>query len=62
MPTVLDLAGIPHPEKHEGRKMERMRGRSLKGVLNGSANTFYNQDDLVGGEMQNGKWMRQGDF
>jgi arylsulfatase len=62
MPTVLDLAGVPHPAKYQGRHVERMRGKSLQGVLTGSAKAVYGADDLVGGEMQNGKWMRQGDF
>jgi arylsulfatase len=31
-------------------------------VLNGSADFAYSEDDLVGGEMQNGKWMRQGQY
>ena len=62
MPTILDLAGIPHPEKYQGRQVERMRGKSLKGVLAGSTQTVYGADEFVGGEMQNGKWMRQGDF
>ncbi len=62
MPTVLELAGVPHPKKYQGRQIERMRGKSLQGVLTGSAKATYGSDDLVGGEMQNGKWMRQGDF
>ena len=62
MPTILELAGIPHPEEYQGRKVERMRGKSLKGALTGSTTAVYDADDLVGGEMQNGKWMRQGDF
>jgi len=62
MPTVLELADIPYPEKYQGRQVERMRGKSLQGVLTGSKKTVYGADDLVGGEMQNGKWMRQGDF
>jgi arylsulfatase len=62
MPTILDLAGIPHPEKFRGRQVERMRGKSLQGVLTGSAKAVYGADEFVGGEMQNGKWMRQGDF
>jgi arylsulfatase A-like enzyme len=55
MPTVLDLAGGLHPEKFKGRPLERMRGRSLKQVLHGSAKAAYGADGLVGGEMQNGK-------
>jgi len=62
MPTVLDLAGIAHPEKYRGRQVERMRGKSLQGVLAGSAKAVYDADEFVGGELQNGKWMRQGDF
>ena len=62
MPTVLEMAGIPYPGKYQSRQLERMRGKSLQGVLTGSAKVVYGADDLVGGEMQNGKWMRQGDF
>ena len=62
MPTILDLTGIPHPKRYRSRQIERLRGRSLTGVLSGSIKAAYTKDDLVGGEMQNGKWMRQGDF
>lgn len=62
MPTILDFAEVSYPEKYQGRQVERMRGKSLKGVLSGSTKTLYDAHDLVGGEMQNGKWMRQGDF
>jgi arylsulfatase len=62
MPTLLELAGISHPKKFKARKVERMWGKSLKGVLTGSREAVYNPNDLVGGELQNGKWMRQGDF
>jgi len=62
MPTILELAGIPHPGKHQGRQVERLRGKSLQGVLTGSTKAVYGADEFVGGELQNGKWMRQGDF
>jgi arylsulfatase len=62
MPTILEFAGIPHPEKFEGRQVERMRGRSLQGVLAGSMKAVYGADEYVGGEMQDGKWIRQGDY
>ena len=60
--TILEMAGIQHPEKFQGRQVERMRGKSLQGVLTGSAKPVYGAGEFVGGEMQNGKWMRQGDF
>jgi len=62
MPTILDYAGITHPEEYRGQKIERMRGRPLTGVLTGSADVVYDNDEFVGGEMQNGKWMRQGRY
>ena len=62
MPTILELAGISHPKQYQGRPVERMRGKSLKGVLAGSTEAVYAVNDFVGGEMVNGKWMRQGDY
>jgi arylsulfatase len=62
MPTVLEYAGIQYPETFQSRQIEPLRGRSLTGVLNGSTQVHYGEDDLVGGEMGNGKWMRQGRY
>ena len=39
-----------------------MRGRSITGVLSDAKKEVYGADDLVGGEMGNGKWMRQGNY
>ena len=62
MPTILELAGLEHPENYRGRNVERMRGQSLAGVTSGSQADTYAEDALVGGEMINGKWMRRGDY
>jgi arylsulfatase len=62
MPTLLEMAGLEHPTTFRGREVARISGRSLTGVLSGARKTVYAADDFVGGEMQNGKWMRQGDF
>ena len=62
MPTILDFAGVSHPEKFQGRQVERMRGQSLKGVLSGATKQIYGAEDMIAGEMQNGKWVRQGDY
>lgn len=64
MPTLLDFAGITHPKEHHGRPVERMRGRSLRGPLTGTAKSAYNPDEYVcGGEMGGlGGWARRGDF
>jgi arylsulfatase len=62
MPTILDIAGVEYPAEFRGRKIEAMRGRSMVGLLDGSKKSIYGEKEFVGGEMGNGKWMRQGDF
>ncbi len=62
MPTLLEVARLEHPEKYQGRPVERMRGRSLAGVISGLEGNTYPEDALIGGEMINGKWMRKGDY
>ncbi len=62
MPTVLEMAGLEHPKTFRGRDGRTNACRSLAGVLSGTRATVYSADEFVGGEMQNGKWMRQGNF
>jgi arylsulfatase len=62
MPTLLELAAIDHPKRYRGHDVERMRGRSLTGVISGSQADTYAKDALIGGEMLGGKWMRKGDY
>ena len=62
MPTILELTGVPHSGEHRDRPVEPMRGRSLSGVLSGAASEAYTENEAIGGEMQNGKWMRQGPY
>ena len=62
MPTLLEMAGAEYPAEFNGRKVEPPRGRSMIGLLDGSAETIYDDNEFVGGEMGNGKWMRQGAY
>jgi len=62
MPTILAMTDVAHPPSFNGIEVEPMRGKSLAGVLDGSASDAHSDTDFIGGEMQNGKWMRQGDF
>lgn len=39
-----------------------MRGHSLQRLLDGSGDEVYGANDLISGEMQNGKWIRQGSY
>ena len=62
MPTLLEIAGLEHPETYRGRRVERMRGRSLVPVTSGAADHTYAKDAFIGGEMIGGRWMRKGDY
>ena len=62
MPTMLHMAGLEHPNEFRGHKVERPRGRSIVAVLSGSRKEAYSADEFIGGEMGNGKWMRQGNY
>jgi arylsulfatase len=62
MPTILELTGIQHPKRYQGRQVERMRGKSLNGLLTGAAKVVYPANEFVGGELGNGMWMRQGNY
>jgi arylsulfatase len=61
MPTLLEVAGVEPPAKFNDRQVEPIRGRSLTAVLSGEQASPYGAGDFVCGEMQNGKWVRQGD-
>jgi arylsulfatase len=62
MPTILDIVGLGYPEEYQGRMIEPTRGRSIFGLLSGTQETVYGDDEFIGGEMMDGKWMRQGDL
>ena len=62
MPTILDFAGLQHPNTYRGRDVEPMRGHSLTSVTSGASKDAYAEGALTGGEMINGKWMRKGKY
>jgi arylsulfatase len=39
-----------------------MNGRSIQGLLKGTTQAAYGTEEFICGEMQDGKWVRQGDF
>lgn len=62
MPTILQMAGVKHPDKYQGHDVAPMMGRSQVGVLYGSQKGPYGPDEFIGGEMGFGRWMRRGDY
>ena len=62
-PTLLELAGIPHPSpSFQGRKVVPMRGRSMLSWLAGQASTVHDPNAAFGweicgrGAIRRGKW------
>ena len=62
MPTILEVTEVEYPADLAGRRIEPMRGRSMVELLSGAKEAIYSDADFVGGEMGDGKWMRQGAF
>jgi arylsulfatase A-like enzyme len=61
--TVLDVSMTPHPgPSYKGRKIERLRGRSLLPVLRGKAEVVYRDDTAVSWELFGFRAVRKGDF
>lgn len=57
LPTVMDLTGASYPADKE-----QPRGRSMIPLITGETEALYSEDEMIGGEMGEGKWMRQGAF
>ncbi len=62
LPTVLELTGAEYPTVMDGRQIEQPRGRSMMPLIAGGATELYGPEEMVGGEMNGDKWMRQGSY
>ncbi len=62
MPTLLDMVGVQKPETYNDKAVLPMKGKSFSKVLTGIKKSTYTDEDYIGGEMGNGKWMRKGNF
>ena len=62
--TILDASKTPHPgASYKGRKIERLRGRSLLPVLRGKRQeVVYKDDTAVSWELFGFRAVRKGDF
>lgn len=63
MPTILELAGVPHPGlSFRGRTVTSMRGRSWMPLLSGQNSEVHANDAVTGWELfgcravRKGKW------
>ena len=61
--TILDVTGVDHPgTSYQRRKVEPLRGRSMRKVLNGKTDFVYDDDTAVSWEMIGFRAVRKGDF
>lgn len=62
-PTLLELAGVDYPEReYNGRSIVGMRGSSMVGYLNGSAEAVHEHGVATGWELFGRRGLRQGDW
>ncbi len=62
-PTLLDLAGVAHPDgTWNGKTVERMRGRSLLPYLSGTAEAVHSDATATGWELFGRCAIRRGDW
>ena len=59
MATALDLAGASYPDKHGGRELEPLQGRSLVPIFNGEQRDAH---DWLYFHFSNNRAIRQGDW
>ena len=62
-PTVLDIAGVPHPgTEYKGREVREPFGRSWLPWLQGAVPTVHGEDTVTGWEMWGRRAVRRGDW
>jgi len=62
MPTLLEMAGVSHPDIFRDKKVLPMKGKSFTKVFLDADESTYSPDEYIGGEMGTGKWMRKGNY
>jgi len=62
LPTILELAGIEHPETFHGREVLPLRGASMLPALAGASASVHAEDYVMGWELFERRAIRQGDW
>jgi arylsulfatase A-like enzyme len=60
--TILDVAGVAHPETYNGKPVVPMQGKSLLPVLGNSSESVRTPDDWIGWELFGLRAVRMGDW
>ena len=60
--TILDAAGVAHPETFEGKPVAPLQGRSLAPVIDGTSESVRAPTDWIGMELFGNRAVRMGDW
>jgi arylsulfatase len=60
--TILEAAGVDHPDEFEGKKVAALQGKSLAPVLGNQSESVRGPDDWTGWELFGNRAIRQGDW
>ena len=61
-PTLLELAGVEHPDTYRGREVAAMQGTSMTGFLSGAAATVHGEEPVMGWELFGRRALLAGDW
>jgi len=61
-PTILELANVTHPASYKGNPVSPMSGKSIKGILEGTTDRVYADDEPIATELFNNTSVRIGDW
>lgn len=63
LPTILDLAGVPHPGKNfRGRPVVEPRGKTWKHYLSGRTDHVHDEETVTGWELFSQQAIRKGNY
>ena len=62
MPTILELAGVAHPNHYNGNRILPIQGQSMLPVLKKMQNNLHGEDFILGTESFGKKAIRKGDW
>ena len=60
--TILDAAGVPHPETYDGKPVAPLQGKSLVPVLRNTSEAVRTPADWIGWELFGNRAIRMGDW
>lgn len=60
--TILDAAGVTHPETFEGKKVATLQGKTLTPILSNTSDAVRSSDDWTGWQLFGNRAIRQDDW